>query len=85
LPAPDHLHDWYPFWDKSLGKAAGKGAAREDGAWSREFEKGTAIFNPFDNQPVKIGFPRSRRSVATGTVATEHTVPAGDGDIFLVP
>ena len=25
LPTPDHLHDWYPFWDKSLGKTAGDG------------------------------------------------------------
>lgn len=22
LPTPDHAHDWYPFWDKSLGKPA---------------------------------------------------------------
>ena len=36
LPSPDHLHDWYPFWDKSLGKATGKGKLRPDGAWERD-------------------------------------------------
>jgi hypothetical protein len=34
LKTPDHLHDWYPFWDKTLGKPAGKCVARNDGASS---------------------------------------------------
>ena len=20
LPTPDHMHNWYPFWNKSLGR-----------------------------------------------------------------
>lgn len=46
LPTPDHLHDWYPFWNKGLGRATAKGARQKDGSWRREFEQGTVIYNP---------------------------------------
>jgi DNA polymerase III subunit epsilon len=28
LPIPDHLHNWYPFWERCLGGARARGAAR---------------------------------------------------------
>jgi hypothetical protein len=44
------LHDWYPFWDKSLGRPVGAPGTldRPDlpGAYMRQFEKGEAVFNP---------------------------------------
>ena len=87
LPTPDHLHDWYPFWDKSLGKAAGpvSNPDRPDlsGAYTRQFEKGEAVFNPPSNHPVRVTFPEPRRSAATGTTGRSFTVAAGDGDLFL--
>jgi hypothetical protein len=83
LPTPDHLHDWYPFWNKSLGKPAGAGAKAADGTIRREFERGTAVHNPFGNVERVIRFQEPRRSAATGEVAREHRVAAGDGDLFL--
>ena len=31
LPTPDHLHNWYTFWNRSLGKPVAKGTANSDG------------------------------------------------------
>ncbi len=31
LPTPDHLHNWYPFWDKSLGRPLPPDAPCPDG------------------------------------------------------
>ncbi|TDX00343.1 putative glycoside hydrolase [Dinghuibacter silviterrae] len=88
LPTPDHLHYWYPFWDRSLGKPVGPlgNVRRPDlhGAYTRNYEKGEVVFNPADNRAVVVRFSEERKSVATQTVGKEFTVAAGDGDIFLV-
>jgi hypothetical protein len=83
LPVPDHLHNWYPFWEKSLGKAVAKGSRESDGTIRREFERGTAVYNPFGNQARTLQFSEARRSAATGAVGRTHRMPAGDGDLFL--
>lgn len=83
LPSPDHLHDWYPFWNKSLGKPIGKAVGRADGATQREFEKGTVAYNPLGNGPVEIIFEEMRISRATGNRSRTHTLPDGDGDLYL--
>jgi hypothetical protein len=82
-PTPDHLHDWYPFWNKSLGRPVGAGVKATDGTIRREFERGTAVHNPFGNAERVISFKERRTSVATGAVAVEHRLAAGDGDLFL--
>jgi hypothetical protein len=89
LPTPDHLHDWYPFWDKSLGKPV-KPLARLDhpdrsGAYTRQYEKGEVVFNPPSNHPVTINFPEPRRSAATGIMGQSFSVAPGDGDLFVNP
>ena len=88
LPTPDHLHDWYPFWDRSLGKPTGPHASinRPDlnGAYTRRFEKGEVVFNPPGNKPVVVRFSEQRRSAATQTVGNTFTVEPGDGDMFLL-
>jgi hypothetical protein len=88
LPTPDHLHDWYPFWDKSLGKPAGPQAKvnRPDlnGAYTRRFEKGEVVFNPPGNRPVVVRFPEQRRSAASQAVGNTYTVQPGDGDMFVL-
>jgi len=48
LPTPDHLHNWYSFWNKSLGKPVAKGTADPDGTVRREFENGTAVYNRWE-------------------------------------
>lgn len=87
LPTPDHLHDWYPFWDKSLGKAVGPLAdlRRPDlsGAYTRQYENGEVVFNPPGNHSVSISFKETRRSSATNVTGRSFTVPPGDGDLFL--
>jgi hypothetical protein len=83
LPAPDHLHNWYPFWSKSLGKPVGKGTADSNGTVRREFENGTAVYNPMGNKAVSVTFSEKRRSAASGNTAQSHDVGSPDGDIFL--
>ena len=85
LPAADHRHDWYPFWNRSLGKPTGALARRDDGAAEREFERGTVLYNPLGNRPVTVAFDGPRTSLATGKTARTHTVGAPDGDVFLKP
>ncbi len=89
LPTPDHLHDWYPFWDKSLGRPTGPLADLSrpnlNGAYARRYEHGDVVFNPPGNRPVAITFPDTRRSAATGATGRSFAVKAGDGDLFLTP
>jgi len=83
LPTPDHLHNWYPFWDKSLGRPLGPGRLRPDGAYDREFQYGTALYNPLGNAPVTVTFDAPHASVATGVTASTFPVNPEDGDLFL--
>ena len=83
LPTLDHLHNWYPFWDMKLGKATGAAVKRADGSISREFDLGTAVYNPVGSRTTAVAFPEARTSAATGRTAKEHTVNGGDGDLFL--
>ena len=82
LPTPDHLHDWYPFWDQGLGKPVSAGRQRPDGGWERNYSGGTVVYNPPGNQRIKIQFDRPHRSRATDDLDSEHSLPPGDGDIF---
>jgi Hypothetical glycosyl hydrolase family 15 len=85
VPAPDHLHSWYPFWNEPLGVPLGPGVIRADGAWQRDFTGGVAVYNPMGNATASITLAGPHRSSATGLVATSHLVPGRDGDLFLVP
>lgn len=83
LPTPDHLHDWYDFWNKGLGRPTAPGTQRPDLAWERPFTHGIAIHNPAGGAAVTVRFDQPRRSRATGQLGTEHRIPPNDGDIFL--
>jgi hypothetical protein len=83
LPTPDHLHDWYTFWDKSLGRPLEPGRDRPDGAIERRFELGIAVHNPMGNAAVTVTFPSDHRSLASGATARTHTLAPADGDIFI--
>jgi uncharacterized protein (TIGR03066 family) len=84
LPTPDHLHNWYPFWDKCLGRPVSEKTAAADGSFRREFDGGTVAYNPMGNRSVTVAFPQPRISVATGQTAREHQLASPDGDIYLV-
>ncbi len=83
LPTGDHRHNWYAFWDAPLGKPTGKGTIAADGSARREYERGTAVYNPIGNPPLEITFDGPRRSLTTGRVAKVHGVPPLDGDLFV--
>ena len=83
LPSPDHRHDWYPFWEKSLGRPTGTMTSGPDGTHRREYEKGTVVYNPMGNAAVDVVFHDLRKSLATGSVSRTHVVKGTDGDIFL--
>lgn len=83
-PGVDHKHDWYHFWDKSLGKAVGAGSLQPDGSYKREFENGCVVYNPMGNGQVTVTFPVNYIRVSTGASAKVHNVADQDGDIFLI-
>ncbi len=83
LPTPDHLHNWYAFWDAKLGKPLAPGRLRPNGSILREFEHGAAVYNPMGNPSVILSFDTPRTSVATGIIAGTHTLNGGDGDCYL--
>lgn len=76
-------HIFYPFWDKTLGKPIATMIKRPDGAFQREFDGGTVIYNPMGNGAIKVVFTETRRSAATGQSATTFTLDAMDGDLYL--
>ena len=82
----DHAHDWYPFWRASLGRPK-QPPRTADGAapYRREFEHGTALFNPPEAAPATVSFPDERTSAATGRRGRVFTVAPADGDLFLRP
>ena len=83
LPTPDHLHDWYSFWNKSLGKPIADGKTREDNTTIREFEKGTVVYNPMGGNTATLIFPEAHTSVTTGKYSRKHILNRTDGDIYL--
>lgn len=84
LPTPDHLHDWYDFWAKSLGRPLAKGFRREDGSFQRAFERGSVLYNPMGNKPATVTFAQPHKRVSTGEGATSFIVQPCDGDLFLL-
>jgi class 3 adenylate cyclase len=83
LATPANAHIWYPFWNKSLGKATGKGQRRADGATLREFEMGTVVYNPMGNGAVRLHFAEGRTSAASLKRGRDFELPGADGDIYL--
>jgi hypothetical protein len=82
LPTGDHRHNWYTFWNKSLGKPKGPGRTASDGSVRREFDKGTVIYNPMGSKPLTVKFAKPRKSLSSGKTARAHTISPCDGDIF---
>ncbi|MBW2992754.1 putative glycoside hydrolase family 15 protein [Candidatus Woesearchaeota archaeon] len=83
LPTPDHLHNWYSFWDADLGRPLEKGKKQNNNSFIREFENGTVVYNPMGNSPVEIQFSDTVRSVAAGKTGSRHILNPLDGDIYL--
>ncbi len=83
LKTPDHLHDWYEFWDAPIGKAIAERIERKDGAFSRKFERGTVVYNPLGNGEVELTFDQPMKRISDGSTAKDFSLQEADGDIFL--
>lgn len=83
LLTPDHLHNWYPFWNADLGKPVEEGKKLDNGAYRRKFSNGVAVYNPLGNEMVTIEFLKGFKSTVSGEEGMIHQVPAFDGDIFI--
>ncbi len=83
LPTPDHLHNWYPFWNRSLGKPVAEGKRSPDGTIRRDFAKGIVVHNPSDNRVVSLTFDTEMTRVSSGRRGRQHDLSPADGDIFL--
>ena len=85
IPTPDHLHNWYDFWDAEMGRPIGDKARqyhRVAGLFIREFEKGWAVYNRSGAaQPVT--FDQEVTGVNSGKRQSRHQVLDFDGEIFL--
>ncbi len=85
LASPDHLHDWYAFWDIKLGKPKGGRIDRADGLAQREFMGGTVLYNHFGHGTVTVNFEQPRKRASTGETGTQFSLQDADGDIFTNP
>lgn len=83
LSTADHLHDWYEFWNTSLGRPKSSGVLKPDGSVQRDFEHGTAVYNPLGNKTVKLNFQTPHTAMSSQKTALTFDVPPCDGDLFL--
>lgn len=83
MVTPDHLHDWYAFWDVDLGKPTGNREDKPDGSSWRQFEDGTVVYNHFQNQTVKLNFKDEHLRVSDGKTGNAFYMEDRDGDIFI--
>ena len=84
IPTPDHLHNWYDFWDSDLGYPVSTAAERGsiEGLFVREFSNGWAIYNR-SGQAQTVTIRQPARAVTVGSTGIEHTVQNFDGEILL--
>ena len=83
LKTPDHLHDWYDFWDVELGQPKGEVQQLENGAYRRDFEGGIVIYNHYQNGEVIIDFKKEMSRTSSGETGRTFTIGDRDGDIFV--
>jgi hypothetical protein len=84
FPAPGHPHDWYGFWQPTLGAPAeAPGRLNPDGSSGRKFQHGEALCNPPENRAVTVAFPGPVTRQSTGEIGTRFSVLPGDGEIFV--
>ena len=84
-PSPDHLHNWYGFWDADLGQPVGpKRATHEgvDGLFIREFTNGYAVYNRSGAER-EVHLPDRHTAVSTGQEGEAHRIADMDGEILL--
>ena len=85
IPTPDHLHNWYDFWDVELGQPVQEQAKQYQdvsGLFIRKFENGWAVYNRSGTMQV-ISFYATVMAVHSRKRQLRHEIPNLDGEIFL--
>ena len=85
IPFPDHLHNWYDFWDIDLGQPIQEKAVQYQGIaglFVRAFENGWAVYNRSGSEQT-VAF--DERVVGTNSDKRQltHKISDFDGEIFL--
>ena len=85
IPVPDHLHNWYDFWDADLGQPIQEKAVQYRdvaGLFIREYENGWAVYNR-SGATRTVTFDEPVIGVNSGKRNSRHEIPDFDGEIFL--
>lgn len=85
IPAPDHLHNWYDFYDADLGQPTQDSAVQYrdiTGLFIRAFENGWAVYNR-SGAARTVTFDEPVIGVNNGKRHSDHEIPDFDGEIFL--
>ena len=85
IPVPDHLHNWYDFWDVNLGRPIQEKAVQYRGVaglFIREFEKGWAVYNRSGTTQA-VTFTNDTIGRNNGKRQMRHEVENFDGEILL--
>lgn len=85
ISTPDHLHNWYDFWDVDLGQPIQEKAVQYQGVvglFVRAFEKGWAVYNRSGSEQT-VTFETLAIGINRGERQLHHKVPDFDGEIFL--
>ena len=85
IPAPDHLHNWYDFWDADLGQPIQDRAVQYrdiTGLFIRTYENGWVVYNRSGSEHT-VAFDKHVVGLNSGKRQTIHKIPDFDGEIFL--
>ena len=85
IPTPDHLHNWYDFWDADLGQPIQEKATQYqgiEGLFVRAFEKGWVVYNRSGSEQT-VTFETLAIGINGGKRQRHHEIPDFDGEIFL--
>ena len=85
IPTPDHLHNWYEFWNADLGQPIQENGVqyREiTGLFVREFENGWTVYNRSGTKQT-VTFNAPVISINSSERQLHHQIPDFDGEIFL--
>ena len=84
IPAPDHLHNWYDFWDADLGQPIQEKATQYqgiEGLFVRAFEKGWVVYNRSGSEQT-VTFETLAIGISGGKRQGHHEIPDFDGRFF---
>jgi hypothetical protein len=81
-PAPDHLHHWFKAYDIKLGKPSANAVESPDGLFTRKFENGVVVYNPWGNGERVVRFGTKMKLSDTGKPSTEFVLEDRNGYIF---